>query len=513
MERGKDTMPENTTSVLSTHAMQTNNYNMRTETYEGKEHIVVPMVMMVEGVHCGSHGPILHTISELGKYVGSWNGIPIPILHPKDGDTFISANSPSVLQKRRVGWVFNSSIEGKKLKAEAWLDKDKLAKISPKTLTHIQCCAPMDVSVGVYTDDDPTPGIWDGVSYTSIARNHRPDHLALLPGETGACSWEKGCGIRANAEGGDMDVLKDLESLKDTLTKNGLAIVQTNTDPELDKITANIGTMLSTFRTDTKSYHLIGVYKDHFIFEVSTPSIKADAPITYEHYKHAYTSGVDGKIDLVGEPEEVNIVVNYALKGGNDTMIRKNEEPIVNVKKESNCPDKVELLINSKHSPFEATDKEWLNTLEVEQVDKLLTPITALETNTVKAEEENVENKMEPVVHVTQEDMMKTFQEKIKTPEDFLNILPDGIKDQFTSGLKLHQEQRDRVIEKIAAYSDAFTKEELGLKTMDELNKLGKLVPAIRDYSGLGGGGVQANTNKIAPMLPYGVETTEKKEG
>mgnify|MGYP000857673313 CR=1 FL=1 len=75
---------------FSTHALQASNYAIRTETYEGKPHLVVPVIMMAEGVHCGSHGPILHTIDELGKYAAAWNGIPIPVLHPQENGTFIS---------------------------------------------------------------------------------------------------------------------------------------------------------------------------------------------------------------------------------------------------------------------------------------------------------------------------------------------------------------------------------------------------------------------------------------
>ena len=44
-------------------------YIARELTYEGKTHLVIPVVMMVEGVHNGSRGPVLHSAEELGKIV------------------------------------------------------------------------------------------------------------------------------------------------------------------------------------------------------------------------------------------------------------------------------------------------------------------------------------------------------------------------------------------------------------------------------------------------------------
>jgi len=508
-----------TNSVFSAHAMQTNNYNLRTEMYEGKEHLVVPVVMMVEGVHNGSHGPILHTIDELGKFVGAWNGIPVPVLHPQENGTFISANSPKILQKQRVGWVFGAHVDGKKLKAEAWLEKDKLGKVSPKTLAMIQNMQPMDVSVGVFTEDDETPGEWNGVKYTAIARNHRPDHLALLPGETGACSWEKGCGVRVNAEGGEVDVKMDLGELRTSLLEQGLAIIQVNADPAFEDIARGIDAILNTLSTPTRSYYLNEVHDKYFIFEIGARPLGEEGKTTYTLYKHAYTLDANGKPVLEGEPEEVVRKVQYvkALMEGGTRMERKDGKDIKTNESKPCCPEKVELLVNSKHSPFGEENREWLNSLTQEQIDKIVVPVANLEAEEqveVKEEEKKVEEMTEEKkveANASQEDMIKAFQERIKTPEDFLKIAPADMRDLFANGLKLHQEQRKVLIEKVAAYSDAFTREELEGKSMEELNKLAKLIPTPVDYSGLGVGGVKANTSKVAPMLPIGV--TEKKEG
>ena len=49
---------------------------------ENRDYLVIPVVMMVEGVHAGSQGAVYHSMDELGKVPESWNGRPIVIDHP-----------------------------------------------------------------------------------------------------------------------------------------------------------------------------------------------------------------------------------------------------------------------------------------------------------------------------------------------------------------------------------------------------------------------------------------------
>lgn len=203
---------------MSTYQFAVNAYPIRTEKHQGKKHLVVPVVMMVEGVHSGSHGPLFHPVSELGKYPASWNGIPVSIQHPEKDGGYISANSPDIIDSTVVGRVYNTHVDNEKLKGEVWLDEEKLKQVSPVAFAYIMQQRPLDVSVGVFTDDEEEIGEWNGETYVAIARNHRPDHLALLPGGQGACSWEDGCGIRANEKGGDDG------KMKRTKTKGGSAM-------------------------------------------------------------------------------------------------------------------------------------------------------------------------------------------------------------------------------------------------------------------------------------------------
>jgi hypothetical protein len=191
-------------------------YEIRGVMHQGREHIVVPVVMMVEGVHSGSMGSYLYTANELGKYPESWNGIPVVIDHPKDDDgNNISANSPEIIDSSvTVGRIYNTHMVDTKLMAEAYLDKLKLSEMFPNALEAIVNRNPLEVSTGLFTDEDDVPGTWHNEEYNAVAINHRPDHLALLPGGTGACSWEDGCGIRVNQKTEDVPVVKHIVRTK-----------------------------------------------------------------------------------------------------------------------------------------------------------------------------------------------------------------------------------------------------------------------------------------------------------
>jgi len=108
-------------------------YTVRSETLNGRQMIVVPAVIMVEGVHHGSGGPIYHNPEIFSQYASLWNGVPIPIDHPRDADGIpISANSPG-LSSMMVGTVYNAHYDSseRKLKAEMWLDLLNVMSISP----------------------------------------------------------------------------------------------------------------------------------------------------------------------------------------------------------------------------------------------------------------------------------------------------------------------------------------------------------------------------------------------
>lgn len=160
---------------------------------------MVPVVMIVEGVLNGALVPA----SEFSRYVEAWNGQPVPVLHPEREGSPVSANSPDIIERNTIGRLFNCYAENGKLKGEAWINVNKAQRLGHnELLTALEAGEVVEVSTGYFADGEPKAGEYNGEQYQEIHRNIRPDHLALLPGEIGACSVADGCGTRVNQSKG-----------------------------------------------------------------------------------------------------------------------------------------------------------------------------------------------------------------------------------------------------------------------------------------------------------------------
>lgn len=167
----------------------------RIERLHGREHLVLPVKMIVPGVLNGSNGPLLYPPSEVGKDPHDWNGMPIVVRHPTDSKgNPVSARSASVLNKSGIGIVLESKF-GKALEAEAWFDIEKTIKVNSRLYERLAAGEPVELSTGLWTINEPRKGTYKNKPYTHIARNYKPDHLAILPDEKGACSVKDGCGV------------------------------------------------------------------------------------------------------------------------------------------------------------------------------------------------------------------------------------------------------------------------------------------------------------------------------
>jgi len=437
-------------------------YKVTRRKLHGKEYMIIPVTMMVEGVHRGNHGAVFHSISELGKIPQVWNGIPIVVNHPEKDGLAVSANSPEVLEEFEVGKVFNTTVEDMKLKAFAWIEDLRLQEISPEAYEQINEGKPVEVSVGVFTDNDEQEGEWNGETYVAVAKNHRPDHLAILPNAKGACSLEDGCGLGIN-QAQYLDLRKKgfrIETIGD-YAKTGYK----------EKMDAVYGALRDKDKEGVYHY-LEEMYDDSLIFSKSTKSGTT-------MYKQGY-SFESGKIELSGNPVEVHRKVEYVtnLSINNfkkeDTM-SKNECP--------KCAEKVNALILNKESGFAEGDREWLSTLTEPQLDKVAPKV------------------IEKVVE--------------KTVEVEVNKLTDAQKAALAYGEKQLKERREKMIKGIQANTDKVWADEK-LAKMDEetLESIYKSVvrEEITDYSLSGGGqNLQDNVGEVEPMLSGGMSDEPKK--
>ncbi len=174
--------------------------SIREETFEGKTHMVVPLIALVEGVLSPANAgqAELAPASEFGKFPSGWNGRPVTMGHPKVNNQFVSANSPQVLSDWAIGHLFNTHLEDKKLKTEAWINIDRANELnddSKDLIDRLEGEEVIEVSTGLFVEVIEVHGIHEGNEFEGIWSDIVPDHLAMLPaGVTGACSVEAGCG-------------------------------------------------------------------------------------------------------------------------------------------------------------------------------------------------------------------------------------------------------------------------------------------------------------------------------
>ncbi len=103
----------------------------RTEMFEGREHLVVPVVALQEGVVWpgNSEFPEFVPREVLHNAPHGWNGKPVMIDHPSISGNPVSANSPRVMEMYRIGTIFNSVAKDARLLMEAWLDVGKSGRL------------------------------------------------------------------------------------------------------------------------------------------------------------------------------------------------------------------------------------------------------------------------------------------------------------------------------------------------------------------------------------------------
>lgn len=191
--------------TLKTAGMDSDGLQLRT--LNGRTYLTGNVIMAKEMVM----NSLLYPSDELKRGVPGWNGRPVTVGHPEKDGKPISANSPDVLDKTQIGFIFDTFIEGTdaKLKANVWLDAQKIDSF-PEVRDAIANNQMLEVSTGLFIDREEKEGEFNHKKYIGIAKNHLPDHLALLPNEVGACSVEDGAGFpRTNSVMGVNEVAFD----------------------------------------------------------------------------------------------------------------------------------------------------------------------------------------------------------------------------------------------------------------------------------------------------------------
>lgn len=472
------------------------------EESEGRKFMVVPVVMMVEGVHVNNSGPSLYLLEEFSINAESWDGMPVSIGHPCDesGEP-ISCNTSDVYESMVVGTIFNSRVEGGKQKAEIWIEVDKAEKVEPSLIPMIQNGEDIDVSTGHMSADEYVVGEWNGEKYDHIIRNIIPDHLALLPGAQGACGWADGCGIRANRkkEGGKQ--MKKIMTLEDA-RKVGEEIAKSDFTKS-EWVANRLTSLVSFFGLNSLSYSevhqalqrkvdqldtmqkinfVVDVYDDYFIYEERSREGNAGES---KMYKQGYSVGENNQINFDGDPVEVYRETEYLAV--NEKSVEKLNKGEKQMKKKRE--EKVDTLIKNENSTFDESDRDFLLGLDDASFDNVskIGDRFAEKHKAVVKENEELKKKTDEKPNGEENGEPKGNESPV-TMEAYLKDAPPEIADTIKEGVELRNKKKAGLIQNILKNADGvFTEDELKEKKIPELEKLSTLAKPKGDYTGQAG--------------------------
>lgn len=171
---------------------------LRTATLHDKPYIVVPIVSAVGDEvwwPANSEVPELVPAEVLQASYWSRNNRPIVAGHPRVDGEYVSANSPDILERYSYGHLFAAQYEDKKVKVEAWFDKNRANEVGPAAtniIARLEAGEQIEVSEGNFVVAVDEQGRVNGKEYKSKWVSAICDHLATV--DEGACSNKMGCG-------------------------------------------------------------------------------------------------------------------------------------------------------------------------------------------------------------------------------------------------------------------------------------------------------------------------------
>jgi hypothetical protein len=255
----------------------------RREELDGVTHLVVPCIAIKEGVL----NNIFYSASELENFASSWNGVPVPVNHPMDENgTHITANNTVSESTVNIGRFYNVQWDANllALKGEIWLNISKAKKLGYiHLIERLEQGEIMEVSTGLFGNTVEEKGTYKDVSYERVISNIRPDHLALLPNDIGACSVKQGCGaMRTNSD----SLWKRIKSL----------FINENSFEQKREL---VYQAMKLEMPNAYSY-VLEMFSDYFIYELDN-----------KIFRRSYTIDETGKAVLVGENIEVRLERKY----------------------------------------------------------------------------------------------------------------------------------------------------------------------------------------------------------
>ena len=272
--------------------------SIRYDVLDGEECIVAPVAAMAEGIWEGSEGAFFYPKEEHIKAVPAWNHRPLVIYHPED-----TANKASVLNNRGVGITLGAGYDDK-LRMEAWAKTRRLREVDARVLNALKEGKVLEVSTGLLFDVEEKEIEWNGKKCNRIARNHVPDHLAILPDKVGAYSIAAGGGVLVHNAAHEPE--RNIEIFRRSILNavRPLGLTWANNELSFSSITRQLAELLAAAHGQPGKYwdgSVIEVYPDYVIF-------------CMEDYKDTYRQDYNvrnDEVSLSGSAQKVKREVLY----------------------------------------------------------------------------------------------------------------------------------------------------------------------------------------------------------
>lgn len=408
---------------LLIHAVKHNTAEARYDMLEGRQHLVVPTVMMVEGVHKGSGGPIYYSEQELQRNVNMWDHKPVVVYHPEINGKGVTACSQTILNTQKIGVMLNTSFKDGKLTTESWIDVERANAVDKRVVEAINNKSVTEVSTGVYADATYDAGEWNGEAYDAVASNLSGDHLAVLPDQIGACSTKDGAGLLRNQAqqetANGTDSLRRYNSdFRRVLALNGLIL----NDISFSNISSGLWAALKAKLGSNWDGWIEDTYPKFVVYSQGG-----------KYYRLGY-SVEDNEVELdSGPPEEVVRVTEYRTVSGTfiGNQDKRTEAIMTKV-------DMVNALI--KNNGWQEKDRTYLMSQSEDDLKKYdgateETPPAETTTGAAVAPQQQVQNSAQ-----------QPQQQPALTVDQYLAGMPAPMRAMMTNALASQAKEKTRLV-------------------------------------------------------------------
>ncbi|MDU7222675.1 MAG: hypothetical protein E6291_25920, partial [Citrobacter freundii] len=183
-----------------------NSQSIRRETYNGREHLVLPSYTLPANVVMNGG---LYTQEQIDAHYKGLEGTLAPLGHPQVNGQFVSAFSPEGINAGHIGaWNRNVKKSGNRIYLEKWVDvarageseggRELLERVA--AIERGDDVPPIHTSVAAFLDQLEPNEQQRATGAEWVAKIHIMDHDAILLHEVGAATPEQGVGLMVNAD-------------------------------------------------------------------------------------------------------------------------------------------------------------------------------------------------------------------------------------------------------------------------------------------------------------------------